>query len=106
MLYTMESQRRPVFEPSRLLAFGRLSGGPDSEICAFAFVGVELLLDGSLCFGLLDVGMKLRRKLHVAVFTDTEHRNVFDAPNDPKIPLWHKDSLRCRRKRSRCHSLH
>jgi hypothetical protein len=45
--------------------------------------------------------MMMRRKLHVAGFADSEHRNVLDAPNDPKVPLCHEDSLRCSSRHSR-----
>jgi hypothetical protein len=92
--------KEPVCELWRLLVFNCLTDDDPrsglAEIRAFAFVCVELLLDSCLCFPLLDVGMKLRRELHVAVFANSEHWNVLDAPNDAKIPLCHDDSLRRR----------
>jgi len=85
--------------PLGLLVFNGLPGGLRrglDHIYALACVRVELLLNSSLCFRLLDVGMKRCRELHITVLADSERRNVLDAPNDPKIPLWHEDSLRRR----------
>jgi hypothetical protein len=59
-----------------------------SEILPLTLVRIKLSLDSGLCFCLFSGGLE-NRKLHVAEFADSKHRNVFDAPDDPKFSLWH-----------------
>ena len=51
-----------------------------------ALVSVELLLYRGLCIPLARVS----RKLSIAVFADSQHRNVPDPLDDPKITLRHE----------------
>ena len=55
------------------------------HVLALALVRVELLLNSRLCFRLS--AREVCWELHIAKFADSQHRNVFDAPNDPKFLL-------------------
>ena len=54
-------------------------------------MGVELLLDKSLSAAYLLV--LIRHELSLARLAHRQYRYVFDAPQNPKTPLWHSPSL-------------
>jgi hypothetical protein len=66
-------------DPQRILA----------AVDQFALVSVKLLLDGGL--GIPHV--RVSRELGVTVFADSEHRNVPNSFDDPKIALRHETSF-------------
>jgi hypothetical protein len=77
---------------SRLLIFGSFAHdaqGVLATVYRLAAVCVELLLDGRL--RVAHVGVS--RELRVAPFADSEHRDVPNPFHDPKIALWHTESL-------------
>ena len=81
-----------IHQIASLLVFGRFVYDPQSVLAAihrFAFVSVELLLNGGL--GVSHVGVS--RELGIAAFADSEHWNVPDSLYDPKIALGHVGSL-------------
>lgn len=75
-----------------LFVFGSFSHDPGSVLAGIlwlALVRVELLSDGR--FGVACV--RVCWELCIAVFADSEHRNVPDSFYDPKIALWHVSSF-------------
>ena len=76
----------------RLLVFGHFAHDPQRVLAAVlrrAFMCIELLLNGRLCVAHVGIA----RELGVATFADSEHWDVPNPFHDPKIPLWHTESL-------------
>ena len=77
---------------NRLLVFGGFTDDAQGVLAAvhrLALVRVKLPLDSRLRVPLGGVS----RELSIAVFADSEYRNVSDPLHDPKVALWHEDSL-------------
>ena len=77
---------------SRLLSFGGFAHGPQGVLTAvhrLALVGIELLLDSRL--RIPHVGVS--RELSIAVFADSEHRDVPSSLYDSELAFGHVQSL-------------